>query len=265
MSYPSLKTLVPDRMIPLLEKTYCFFKDFEDRWEIKNYPGLPIPPALLRYQVGSVDLHRFLETGKNCAKDIETTLHKHGTALSSLSPILDFGCGCGRTIIWVKKLSQSTTLYGMDVNPDAISWCQKAIDFATFSVNLSLPPTHFEEGTFGLVYAISVFTHLDEAFQMAWLGELNRIIQPDGILIASVHGPSFWEDFPKEDITTLKEKGILIKPSRTLTDMFPKYYKNTHHTQNYIQSKWSAFFTVLDYIPKGMNNHQDLVVLRKKV
>ena len=44
-----------------------------------------------------------------------------------------------------------------------------------------------EPGSFDLIYAVSVFTHLTDN-SIPWLLELHRLLKPDGILIASYMG-----------------------------------------------------------------------------
>jgi SAM-dependent methyltransferase len=49
-----------------------------------------------------------------------------------------------------------------------------------------------ESDSFDLVYATSVFTHIDASWS-AWLRELHRILVADGLLIASFLGEGMWE------------------------------------------------------------------------
>ena len=61
-----------------------------------------VPPASLRFRVhGDVDVRSFLETGNRCGQDINEALVRARTDMSSFRNILDFGCGCRRTIIWL--------------------------------------------------------------------------------------------------------------------------------------------------------------------
>ena len=55
---------------------------------------------------------------------------------------------------------------------------------STFEANNALPPLLFPDCAFDLVFAISVFTHLDEQYQLAWLAELRRVAQPGAILFS---------------------------------------------------------------------------------
>ncbi len=44
-----------------------------------------------------------------------------------------------------------------------------------------------EDGSFDLIWAVSVFTHLAETWS-AWLLELHRVLKPGGILLATFMG-----------------------------------------------------------------------------
>ena len=60
------------------------------------------------------------------------------------------------------------------------------------------PPLGLEHGSFDLIYAISVFTHLTDN-SVPWLLELRRMLKPDGLLIATFMGRWISEWFAKEE------------------------------------------------------------------
>lgn len=85
--------------------------------------------------------------------------------------ILDFGCAAGRMLRWLKPLTSKVEVWSCDVHAESIEWCRSALvppfHFCKTSV---LPEIPFETGFFNLVYAGSVFTHLEEA--APWLASL---------------------------------------------------------------------------------------------
>ena len=83
--------------------------------------------------------------------------------------MLDFGCGCGRVTRWWRDFNG--TVAGSDVSRPAIEWCRANLPFARFELNALAPPLVFEDETFDLVYALSVFTHLTAELQLAWRDE----------------------------------------------------------------------------------------------
>jgi hypothetical protein len=64
-------------------------------------------------------------------------------------------------------------LYGCDVNVDALR-----------------PPLPYPDDLFGLVHAISVFTHLPEHLQREWIDELRRVRRADGLAVITTCGES---------------------------------------------------------------------------
>ena len=100
--------------------------------------------------------------------------------------ILDFGCGDGRIIRWLHDL-KDCEVWGVDLVGEYILLCQQYLSppfkFATNTSELHLP---FEDRSFDLIYACSVFTHIADLAD-AWLLELRRILRPEGRLFITVH------------------------------------------------------------------------------
>jgi hypothetical protein len=64
--------------------------------------SMPLPPPLLRERVsGTTDEIWFVESGKRSLDEWANALAAIGTDLRSFQSILDFGCGCGRTLRWM--------------------------------------------------------------------------------------------------------------------------------------------------------------------
>ena len=150
-----------------------------------------MPPASLRARVHTLpDAKSFLEVGRRCVSDLQTALARADErSLESFTSVLDFGCGCGRTLRWLDGLAERAYLAGSDIDGECVSWCAENIRFAHFSHNELLPPLEFADETFDLVYALSVFTHMNESAQHAWLAELQRVTRRGAVLLLSTHGP----------------------------------------------------------------------------
>src|SRR5262245_58993833 len=107
--------------------------------------GLPVPPRELRFLVSGDardTVASFLGMGRLCARRIVDVLRKHGTDIDRLDAILDFGCGCGRTIRHLRPL-RHPTLCGTDYNPLLVEWCSHNLAFARFDVNRLQPPLSY--------------------------------------------------------------------------------------------------------------------------
>ena len=120
-----------------------------------------LPPARLRVRVaGTADLAWFIEGGRLAAETVRAAAERHGRPVEELEALLDFGCGCGRVLRHWRELSGA--VHGSDADREAVEWCRTHLPFARTAPNDPAPPLAYAEGSFDLVYAFSVLTHLPE-------------------------------------------------------------------------------------------------------
>ena len=142
-------------------------------------PGLPLPPALPRFRVhGAADRHSFMQVGESCATDLERPFSP-SAGISIPSPTFwisaaDAGECCVSCIshrycvdftvliLMLKRLSGASTIFHLP----------RSKRLSPFR------PCPFGPEQFDLIFAISVFTHLDEKYQFASLNELKRYLSP---------------------------------------------------------------------------------------
>ena len=225
---------------------------------------LPIPPTPLRVRVGGwEDPDHFLGVGRKIFWDLKRLLGSAGRNFESLHSILDFGCGCGRVIRYLRP-AEKQTVFGTDIDPECIEWCRQNLgNIATFTVNAPQPPLAFPNESFDLVYGISVFTHLPEEMQFQWLEELARVLKKGGVLITSVHGEGLLQPADVERIEQLQREGFLYLTGGG-TPGLPDFYQTTYHTKAYIEQSWGKYFDIQTVWTRGINNHQDGVVCIKR-
>lgn len=235
--------------------------------ELVARPAVAVPPPRLRHRVhGSTDVRGYLEVGRTCWSSIEALIRGAGHDPQAFHAVLDFGCGSGRVIRAIPSAGggKIRELTGIDIDPAAISWCRRNLPGIRFAVVAPYPPTPLADGAFDLVFAVSVFTHLDEAMQFSWLAELRRLLRPGGILVASLHGEHHRSlhrrpcDMSRGFAFVEGRTGLLKK------DGLPDFYQDAQHTRAYVEREWSKFFAVLHYAERGMAGHQDAVVLRRR-
>ncbi len=104
--------------------------------------------------------------------------------------VLDFGCGAGRTLRQFLGEAQAdgAEFWGADIDRPSIEWLQEALSPPLHPwAGAVFPPLGLEYGSFDLIYAISVFTHLTDG-SIPWLLELHRLLKPGGLLIATYIG-----------------------------------------------------------------------------
>jgi SAM-dependent methyltransferase len=170
-----------------------------ERWILACAPaGSPygparirIPPPRLRLAVdGHADPERFRTGGIIRAQLIDETLGRAGVDLQSLDSILDFACGCGRVGLHWASL-RGPELHACDHDPAAVAWCQQNLGFIETKLTATEPPAPYRDGQFGLICAVSVFTHLTERTARAWVLDFTRMLRPGGLLLLTTHGEAY--------------------------------------------------------------------------
>jgi SAM-dependent methyltransferase len=236
-------------------------KDKQRALQHRQQSKLPIPPEALRLRVhGTADEIAFLAFGDAIASGVKQILIAEARPLESFQRILDFGCGCGRVIRFFEEVAKSCELFATDIDLEAISWCQENLKgLATFNRNHDEPPLDFAPDSFDIILAISVFTHLPESLEQAWLGELKRIARPGAILLLSVHGQRCFWNVPSASYDELDRRGFCYAPCGA-TEGLPDYYQTSFHSETYIREHWSKFFYLRRIVALGS---QDVVVCQK--
>lgn len=225
----------------------------------------PPPPVHLQRRVVGDYSPNFTHSGDVSIDDFKRTLATVGAEISDRKSVLDFGVGCGRVLRRFSEHYPKASLVGADIDGEAISWLSSNyVRFGSFVTLPHLPPTALQTNEFDLAYSISVFTHLSEEMQFLWLEELQRVVAPGGLLLLTVHGDNYIKKFPPEICDPALEKGIFYDEEAGATDGLPTFYKNTYHTQEYVYREWGRYFDILTYKKMGSENHQDMVLCRRR-
>jgi SAM-dependent methyltransferase len=223
---------------------------------------LPLPPARLRAQVGPLhaDATFFLESGRQQAKLIENALADNGASLDALESLLDFGCGCGRVLRHWARLPRARVC-GCDTDSRMVAWCDDNLPFAEVTLNSNSPPLSYEPVTFDLVYAFSVFTHLSEESQYAWISECRRVLRPGGYVLLSTLG----EYYASLDRLSEAERKafsdgqlVVLYESASGTSLCSAY-----HPPEYVRTRVAARFEYVSFMPAADDGRHDLHLLRK--
>lgn len=168
--------------------------------------NVPLPPEALLRRVGW-DIH-----SRHPAEVYEERGREQWRLIKSLLPegwtfegkrVLDFGCGAGRVVRHALAEDSTGEYWGCDIDSRSIEWLRANLRALHAFETEEWPPTQLPDGQFDLIYAFSVFTHLLDSWS-AWLLELHRLLDHDGVLIVTVFGPgvSVHGDLPiGEDIT----------------------------------------------------------------
>jgi SAM-dependent methyltransferase len=255
---------VKRRILRLLERTGLIrpaFRTYERLVSLRpgrhmHVEGPPLPPRRLMVRVaGTADADWFLRSGRAAFDAIGAHV-----SLDELDAVLDFGCGCGRVTRYWNEFTGAVC--GSDVNTHAIEWCRANLTFAGFETNALAPPLAFEDDSFDLVYALSVFTHLTAELQLAWRNELRRVLRPGGTFLLTTHGSAYLPRLDGEERARFERGELVVR----WNDLPGTNLCSAYHPEHYLRHTFADGFGFLELEPEGArgNPTQDLVLLRKE-
>lgn len=270
-------TTLIDRLNPVLEKLPLLpflFRVYEravallSRRHLRNHTsgvapdGMPFPPRHLMMTVaGSPESTVFFDGGYQAATGIREILQENEVPIEGRQSILDFGCGCGRVLRFWRDLP-GTTVYGTDYNSELTAWCTANLPFAEITTNKLEPPTNYPAATFDFIYALSVFTHLPETAQTAWMTEFHRILQPGGLLLLTLHGEHYASRLTEAERREFRSGNLVARYENGAgTNLC-----NVFHPEAYVRRELTKYFEVVDFIAEGArgNPRQDAWLFRRK-
>ena len=226
-----------------------------------------MPPPHLRMGYAVDDDASYLSGGKHSVDVIRAALHECGIDLAECGAVLDWGCATGRVLRWFADVAERSEHWGVDQDALSISWNQENLSPPLhFLTGTAYPHLPFEDGKFGLVYALSVFTHLEHCVDL-WLLEMRRILRRGGVAFFTIHD--------EHTVRAFAERGRpgWIPPALSLSELaehettvirgdrwFETY---TFYTDEHVRRAWSRYFEVLAIRPHS-EGYQSAVVLRKR-
>lgn len=239
---------------------------------VKNDP-YPIPAVEDREMYCPDHDYEFWLSGLYDFKKISDAAKRQKIRLNKDTRVLDFGCASGRVLRHFAAQSKAQ-VWGSDISDDHVTWCNKYLSkkMVVFQ-NTSIPNMPIEDNFFDIIYAMSVFTHI-ESFETSWLCEVRRMLKPGGIAYITVHDESAWERMPKEWGVG---KALLQHPDfdrKWLKTGFPgekfvsrwhedkSYSSNVFYKMEYIKKVWGKFFDIKEVIPGG-SAYQTVLILQK--
>jgi SAM-dependent methyltransferase len=155
--------------------------------------SIPTPPPKFRALVNGIpiDAARHARIGREMFD-----LLRERCDLKPSSVVLDIGCGCGRVATPIAEYLRDGIYHGIDIVEPMVDWCKE-------NISASTPHFHFHhadlrntlyrkegqtadsyvfpfpDGTFDVIFATSVFTHLIPASANQYAREVARLLKPE--------------------------------------------------------------------------------------
>lgn len=265
-----------------MPSSYPETANFDLSMAYERYGDPAVPPDLMQYTCGTTDFNEFLRSGMEVATMLSLAAREYfGNSLNDFTRVLDFGCGCGRILRFLRPRPEG--VHACDVGEAVAGFAKEHYPWAYVYRNELMPPLEYPDGYFDLVYSFSVFSHLSLETEQAWLPELVRVGAPGCAYLLTVHGDWYIEQTLGAERGAATDAGFYFKKVHSRSSGFPEYYEASYHTSGYIREHWSNFFDVLAvirgddpsrYLFEGRQPQparpirpmgQDLVVARKRI
>lgn len=220
----------------------------------------PIPPLELATRVGPGEsddpVEAYLREGAAVRQRIERLLPAGWTWRGKR--VLDFGCGSARVLRQFLPEAGEAEFWGCDVDGASIAWIEANLSppLRVFRNELA-PPLALGDGTFDLVLATSVFTHIGDLWS-DWLLEMHRILAPGGRFVASFLGEAMWEALIGEPYDA-DAVGMTVRRHWTAQDAW------VFHSEWWLREHWGRLFDVdaVAQPPRGQVTHSYIALTRR--
>lgn len=259
-----------DLVPPSIAETYTRSCRLALPYGIPEYVRLIDHENMSRVSGPTVTSHLFAASGVNTAARLDAILQQEfGKPIAAHPRILDWGVGCGRVALPIKRiLAPRSELHGCDVDDLNVNFSRRSFPDLNVVQAPFFPPLPYPDNYFDFVFGISVFTHLTAGAQFLWLSELRRITKPGAPLIMTTHGE--YAILNAGDDRVLVEAATSGISDQALdTNLGPKlkrsrYYRATYHTRKYIRETWTDFFDIVRHYSYANVSIQDYVVMRAR-
>ncbi|MFZ3169377.1 MAG: class I SAM-dependent methyltransferase [Candidatus Methanoperedens sp.] len=248
-------------------------------------PGFPEPDFQARTG-GSAGILT-LQEAFNFWKIVKIYADSYGIILNKGSKILDFGCGWGRMTRFFLRDLPGEDVWGVDVGLDMISQCHKHFRTGHFELVKPTPPTTLPKASFDIIYAYSVFSHLNEEVSLAWIQELAQLLKPGGLLLVTTQGRRFidyceeirqkghpantWEEtlsqifIDRDEALEVYDRGEFLHAPTGGGEYLPgSFYGETLIPRAYVEQVWGRILELLDFNDDPLFLPQALIVMRKR-
>jgi SAM-dependent methyltransferase len=127
----------------------------------------------------------YFEAGSRALRCIQLALLTAERA--SVTSILDFACGGGRVLRYLKAAYPEANLTACDLYPRCLAFCAKQFGAQTLVSSARLEDTQIG-GPYDLIWVGSLFTHVGEKDWRQLLTMFDAALSPRGVLVFTAYG-----------------------------------------------------------------------------
>jgi ubiquinone/menaquinone biosynthesis C-methylase UbiE len=171
---------------PYKRTSYAYVLRKTPSRKLESGADLPTPPENLWLGYGRT-IEEWLASGKRHVDKMREILAASGYNFEPGGRVLELGCAGARMLRWLGDVADRCEIWGTDISAEHVYWCKQNLSPPFhFYITTTAPHLPFADNYFDLIYAGSVFTHIDDLAD-AWLLELRRVLKPGGRAYITIH------------------------------------------------------------------------------
>ena len=212
-------------------------------------------------------IHHYFEVGADALSVINKILQYLNIPKEQIGSILDFPCGKGRVLRFIKAQWPDAEIYGSDIAERFTVFCKKEFNVKTFVSNKEFKDFELSK-EFDLIWVGSLITHLPENLGLKLMTFLSKKLSKGGVLIISNHWLNsfllyknrFSDDEKLSIMGALDTNKYSFTPYKNTPDYGMSFISPEWYIKNI--SKWD--FKFMNYTEGLWDNNQDIICLKKK-
>ena len=213
------------------------------------------------YGTWSSPLRDYLADGWRTLSELTLLLERTGRTLTGCGPVLEFASGHGRFTRHLVKALGCERVTVSDVVPGAVAFSKTHFGVKGF-VSHASPADVQWPGRYGLVFVLSLFSHLPRSTWQDWLIKLWEAVEPGGLLVLTTHG----EFAVRRAGVTLDESGFYFVAASESKAINAEQYGTAFTSSAFVQEQMASLSSQpasWHMEPAWFWAHQDAYVLQK--
>jgi SAM-dependent methyltransferase len=206
-------------------------------------------------------LRDYFADGWRTLSELMLLLEAVDKPLLRMASVLEFASGHGRFTRHLVKALGAQRVTVSDIVVDAVDFSQQTFGVQGF-VSASVPEQVRWPRQYGLVFVLSLFSHLPRSTWTRWLQVLRDAVAPGGLLVFSTHGTKA-ADF---DSVELDSEGFFFAPSSESNAIDANEYGTAFTSEQFVLDRIAETWGADALRHKSLVhfwNHQDAYVLQR--
>jgi SAM-dependent methyltransferase len=181
-----------------------------------------------------------------------------GRSLGELNAIADFACHYGRLIRALRIAAPNTTLYGCDIDTQALAFCKSEFNAQPFHTAWSDSARDIPQ--VDLLVCVSLLTHTKVVFFDQMLALWGRMINPCGLLVFTFLGDRFLKSWASGEMAHYGA-ATADEMRKVSEDFYADGHAFHGYRTPYSETEYGVGFLSADLVKTAIAKSRDFVLL----